>query len=661
MSSYQSYVPPNATSSRRAGPKGATPIIGVDFGTSTAASAVVVRHEGQDPTTIDFHNVIPIDGWPCDPLGNRSMSVRTMLYFQPGVPFDEPICGYKVADHIRTGDRVILETQRRVFDNIKMMLNRSSEGTMINDRLQSNFEDLQKAGFDDEWDAIIVRFLVFFLEHVKHKLHGLIDVTTKPEFAISMPTDWGIEADRIMCSCLAAAVRKVWPLYGSDEAVNIFTVSEPDAQATYTLASTGSWRNHYVRVEVDQVVLIGDAGGGTVEANCYQMTNDNPCRFQELCRTTADTCGSALLDEDFRELIIRKTHDLVDEIFPNSSAWYAPGTIQRLVENFESSVKRRIDFRDVESSNFNFEILIRRSIDSGFNPYTLTINEPEWRALFAPRMQQIVAVLQKQYDQCRTKNINIDTIIMSGEYSQNAEVRRAVLSWMDGIWPDEQPKLAFTNERTAAAVAIGALFRALDRSNGPGRFLRAGFGIVRSIPAPDDDPHERCYPKDHPDFKFFSPSNNIQLKKGKDGLWYSFGTIAWVLPKDTPLPSSARFGPYPSKHVFNTLGEDWKFTETLYTTASVLESNWPFDHKNNEQAKWYCDLEVTINFLKQYSDKFEVEGRYEIDMDIYFTIGAEFHHQLTFEMGCDRYDLPPNLIKEKQHVMLQPFFQHSTN
>lgn len=353
--------------------------------------------------------------------------------------------------------------------------------------------------------------------------------------------------------------------------------------------------------------------------------------------------------------------DLVLSIFPDElHAWYAPGTIERLIEEFESLVKRRVDLYNPNSSQFTFEILIQRSSDAGYNPYDLTIDKSEWKALFEPRMEQILAVLEKQYHQCGSQGVNIDIIIMSGEYSQNTEVRRAINWWIDKNWPDDKPQLAFTNDRTAAAVAIGALFRALDRSNGPGRFLRAGFGIVRGIPAPDEDADEREYPKYHPEFKFFCPENDVKLEKGKDGLWYSFGTIDWVLPKNTPLPPSAKFGPFPSKHVFDSLDTDWAFKESLYTTAKVLESGWPFDHGNNAEAEWYCDLKVDVNFLKRYSHKFLVGDHFEIDLDLYFTVGAEFHHQLTFEVGCDRYGLPAGLIKEKQQVMLQPFFEPST-
>lgn len=250
MYSSQRYIRPNATSTHHTGPKGATPVIGLDFGTSTAAVAAVVRHEGQDPTTIDFHDLIPIDNWPYDPLGNRSMSVRTMVYFPPNASFDQPMYGYEVADYLRRGDKVILKNPRRIFDNIKMMLNPNSKDTIINDRLESNFRILQEAGYDEKKDSLIIKYLVFLLTHTKSKLQARIDLTMKPEIAIAIPNDWGIKADRVMCSCLASAVREVWPLYSSDEAVNIFTVSEPDAQSTYTLGSKGSWRNHDINVKV---------------------------------------------------------------------------------------------------------------------------------------------------------------------------------------------------------------------------------------------------------------------------------------------------------------------------------------------------------------------------------------------------------------------------
>ena len=104
--------------------------------------------------------------------------------------------------------------------------------------------------------------------------------------------------------------------------------------------------------------MLLDAGGGTVDAITYTVTNTEPLRLQsEVVESDGKLCGSSFLNEDLRAFAKER---LKDEIY----LWQAEEgqsslddvVEKRIIKKFENQVKRNMDFRVGQSCNVWFEI-----------------------------------------------------------------------------------------------------------------------------------------------------------------------------------------------------------------------------------------------------------------------------------------------------------------
>ena len=93
---------------------------------------------------------------------------------------------------------------------------------------------------------------------------------------------------------------------------DIFIVSEPEAAAQYVIASLDS--DH--RLKQDEVFIILDAGGGTVDITTYRVTSNKtgPLRLQgEVIAPDGALCGSSLITERY----MRKVRSKLGEADPD--------------------------------------------------------------------------------------------------------------------------------------------------------------------------------------------------------------------------------------------------------------------------------------------------------------------------------------------------------
>jgi hypothetical protein len=108
-------------------------------------------------------------------------------------------------------------------------------------------------------------------------------------------------------------------------------VSEPEAAALATLEDLRVRPNF----KKDDIFVVCDAGGGTVDLISYKVLETNPMVLSECVEDQGGLCGAVFLDQDFEALMEQLTGD----------AWEVPrSAIKHMMNsNWENGIKRGFD------------------------------------------------------------------------------------------------------------------------------------------------------------------------------------------------------------------------------------------------------------------------------------------------------------------------------
>ena|ERR1700753_2393754 len=119
--------------------------------------------------------------------------------------------------------------------------------------------------------------------------------------------------------------------------------------------------------------MVLDAGGGTVDATTYTVSATQPLRLkQEAVQPDGSLCGSTYLNERFREYL--KTR-LKDEKYLEKGRTTIDTVVDFVMPEFETKVKRTVDFRHTAHSQTKFRIpYLQANEAKGFGQDTLYVN-----------------------------------------------------------------------------------------------------------------------------------------------------------------------------------------------------------------------------------------------------------------------------------------------
>lgn len=85
----------------------------------------------------------------------------------------------------------------------------------------------------------------------------------------------------------------------ADDDITLEMVSEPEAAAIAVLKDRSRMRS----IAKDDVFVVVDAGGGTVDLANYRVKNVSPLSLEEVVAGDGDLCGAAFLEVNFRRLL----------------------------------------------------------------------------------------------------------------------------------------------------------------------------------------------------------------------------------------------------------------------------------------------------------------------------------------------------------------------
>ncbi|KAL6365550.1 hypothetical protein LRP88_01547 [Fusarium phalaenopsidis] len=406
----------------------------------------------------------------------------------------------------------------------KLLLDESATTKPVRTRLGKTLRPLcNRKVIKDDYQPI-TDFLSHLLAHAKSELAKQgVDESWQFEVVLCVPAIWDPKALRTMQICLARAMdRAEFP--GVDTENNsierLFIVSEPEAAATYMVSQNYRFRRG------DTFVLL-DAGG---------------------------LCGSSYLNEYFREHLLKL---LGNQTQLEVNGVTIRGLVEHIMVKIETTHKR---CWDIYLNKKKLSLFVSGNLKPG-------------KGL---KGNCVIISAQK--------------VILMGGFAGSPSLQKWLEKFLDGLCesrglrPIKLFRLEEQERRMAVnAVSQGAILRALDKKNGPARFARSSYGLLRSEPWGDHIEHSR---------------QNYSVNRAT-GEHYILKTIYWVLKKGDKIgPNWVSEKPLETVHLIE-YGDPLICCEEIWVSDTATESHYRFTYKKNKGAQKAGTLEADFNFLKE--------------------------------------------------------------
>ncbi|PYI07367.1 actin-like ATPase domain-containing protein [Aspergillus sclerotiicarbonarius CBS 121057] len=346
-------------------------VIGLDFGTTYSGVAWALSDCPDKPEVIT--------SWPGS--GNRTTpKVPSTMAFKCGRRFQ---WGYQTSffgDHIR---------------GVKILLDESQDPKYV--------AALESAGFikKNRNSAIVLaglylEQLVLHTKKILQRRFGTAIQSMEMRYVVTVPAVW---SDKAKDTTLRAAVNAGISPQG------ISLVSEPEAAALHCMT--------VIRPNLIQdgdVVVVCDAGGGTVDLISYCVKTVLPLRLEESAEGTGGICGSMMLDVEFTKFL----NGLMNQKIPDKAREIALRFWQDNIKpNFPSDTNflEEIHFVPLPGVKDNSKI----DLKDGF----LQLDGAQIKAIFDPIVKQVQDLVGDQVARVDASGKSVKAILLVGGFGSS--------------------------------------------------------------------------------------------------------------------------------------------------------------------------------------------------------------------------------------------------
>ncbi|PWY75036.1 actin-like ATPase domain-containing protein [Aspergillus heteromorphus CBS 117.55] len=401
-------------------------VIGLDFGTTYSGRISVAWALGHCPDKPEV-----ITSWPGQ--GNRtSPKVPSRVSYSDG----KFLWGYQTTifgENIR-GLKILLDESQdpRVVSALSTM-----------DLLTKN----RKTAI--EVTGSYLKQLVEHSSKILHRRFGQIVNQMDRSYVLTVPAVW---SDKAKHATMTAAVT------AGIAANEITLVSEPEAAALYCLKAIqpNSIRN-------GDVVVVCDAGGGTVDLISYCVKTVSPLRLEEVAEGSGGICGSMVLDVCFSEFL----DDLIGKKnIPIMAKEMALRFWQEDIKlNFatDPDYEDEIHFVPVPGVKDNRQV----SLKDGF----LKLNGSQIKNLFDPVVQKVQNLIRGQIRSCEDSKKAVKAVFLVGGFGSSEYLFHRIKNVFTRITVMQPPN-------SWSAVMLGAVQHGIEGNQVAKRIARHHYGVT---------------------------------------------------------------------------------------------------------------------------------------------------------------------------------------
>lgn len=288
------------------------------------------------------------------------------------------------------------------------------------------------------------RLTIDYLKHLKSTLEQTVDAQfgagtfeiTSIEYVITVPAIWSDQAKDLTRWCAETAGMR-----------NAKLISEPEAAMVYVLQDMPT--NDYA---VNDVFMICDAGGGTVDLITYKVTSKDPIEVEEIVQGNGDRCGSAYITRQFYQYILQNHAKEVPSWSDEQTA--------AAIECFETRAKRKFD-------NKELEVVVKvpgsRDYHKGcikIRKQKIFIPTADIKAMFDTVCRTVADLIKEQRSKAANakQRASITAIVLVGGFGESPYLRQ----YLKHEFSRGEKGIAIVEPKNGwSAVVRGALSRAL--------------------------------------------------------------------------------------------------------------------------------------------------------------------------------------------------------
>ncbi|KAJ5347015.1 actin-like ATPase domain-containing protein [Penicillium brevicompactum] len=322
-----------------------------------------------------------------------------------------------------------------------------------------------------------LRHLVLHVNETLQRRFGDAAKSLEIIFVLTVPAVW---SDKAKDATLQAAIM------AGINSNQISLVSEPEAAALHSLRTIQP-----NSITKEDVLVVCDAGGGTVDLISYKVKEVDPLSLEEATQGTGEiiddrvpqlnhlfliskgaVCGSLLLDERFERVLMKKVGLQNYQSLPIKSKEAALSFWRDMVKPTFGE-ESDCDFLDVD----HFVPLPGaadqpdKNIDGGF----VQFEGFEIEEIFEPIVSRVEELVRGQLEKISRNRLNAKAIVLVGGFGSS----RYLLQRLKGSNPSIivlQPPNAW------ASVVSGAVLRGLEGNRVETRISRRWYGVSASTP-----------------------------------------------------------------------------------------------------------------------------------------------------------------------------------
>ena len=281
---------------------------------SFSGVAYSIVHPHDEPQDVNVHTVRNWEGRvPGRTVTNK---VPSLIAFDTKDE-NKPYWGYDIPQHLNEKTikfaKLLLEpTASRKISSLNDVVDPEASGDLLR---RMDIEPLQAA----------TEYIRLLWEHAKaqiirHITQATFDFAEKV-ILFTVPAVW---SDRAKHNSYLIAVGAGL----ADDDFVLEMVSEPEAAAVAVLKDRSKMRS----IVKDDVYVVVDAGGGTVDLANYRVKNVTPLTLEEVVAGDGDLCGAAFLEVNFRKL-------LTEHLGAKTIAGLAPEHEDRIMGDWEDAIR----------------------------------------------------------------------------------------------------------------------------------------------------------------------------------------------------------------------------------------------------------------------------------------------------------------------------------
>ncbi|GKU06026.1 hsp70 protein [Fusarium langsethiae] len=545
-------------------------------------------------------------------LGNGGPRDADGDIFMPAQDSDQFLWGYQV-HQAWSLPATHYNTRNEPLARFKLLLDNTPQTANIRAKLNITLNTLKRKRVVQKPLHVIADFLTQLLQHTQRQLqYEGLDNSYQREIVLCVPAIWTQKACRDMQSCLTEAMRRAnFPGVDlqNNSIENLFIVSEPEAAAAHIIRTSGQVKSG------DTFVLL-DAGGGTVDANTYLVSDDEPLTLiEERVEPGGGLHGSSYLNEEFCAYLNAR---LADEAYLEQGTDTINGIVERFIfDQFEYRIKRSYDCYNARQVSLYQIPNLRADEEKGFINGSIKVTAVDINKIFYKHLSAIGDIMEQQIVQALNISCRVEKVILTGGFGASVSLRQYLRRRLADICQKNNCRITLITPSQEAgilnAVASGAVFRALNKDVGPERMARASYGIQRTEPF-----------KQYPEHQGLKPSYDRH-----DGQAYITKTIDWVLKLGQRVPSVWECEPFTCSHTFNSTEKKLICRELLYVSDHSKDSHFKISHPKNQGAECVGEIIIDCTFLLE-------EGRITVINPIILPNGEQIgrrHYRVNFTMA----------------------------